>query len=44
MHMPVKVVQIIFDQSEYDEAISLKAIGETWPKYVLRLVKENTDN
>jgi hypothetical protein len=39
--MPVITVPIKFDQNEYDEASSLKANGETWPEYLLRLVREN---
>jgi hypothetical protein len=37
--MPVKTVPLAFDEKEYAEASSLKKKGETWPGYVLRLVK-----
>lgn len=42
--MPVITVPVKFDQAEYDEASSLKAPGETWPRYVLRLVRENKEH
>jgi hypothetical protein len=42
--MPVKTVPLKYDQAEYDEAASLKSKGETWPGYVLRLVRENKEH
>jgi hypothetical protein len=42
--MPVKTVPLKYDQAEYTEAVSLKVKGETWPEYVLRLVRENKEH
>jgi len=41
--MPVRTVPLKFDTDEYAEAASLKRKGETWPEYVLRLVRENKE-